>query len=53
MCSYSGYWIEDTCGLTFSGTKIYLTFVSKLFIYLLICSFVCMYLLPLFVYLFD
>ena len=49
MCSYSGTGLMIHVDLHFEGQR----FISKLFIYLLICSFDCMYLLHLFVYLFD
>ena len=47
MCSYSGYWIVD---LHLRDKDLFdINFVSYLFIYLLICLFVCMYLQHLFV----
>ena len=59
MCSYSGYWAEDTCGQIYLRDKdlfeqyLICKLFIYLFIYLLICSFVCMYFLHLFVYLFN
>ena len=47
MCSYSDYWIVD---LHLRDKDLFdINFVSYLFIYLLICLFVCMYLQHLFV----
>ena len=47
MCSYSGYWILD---LHLRDKDLFdINFVSYLFIYLLICLFVFMYLQHLFV----
>ena len=47
MCSYSGYWIVD---LHLRDKDLFdINFVSYLFIYLLICLFVFMYLQHLFV----
>ena len=46
MCSYSGYWIVD---LNLRDKDLFdINFVSYLFIYLLICLFVFMYLQHLF-----
>ena len=47
MCSYSGYWIVD---LYLRDKDLFdINSVSDLFIYLLTCLFVCMYLQHLFV----